>query len=801
MTQARAYFPASAITRSSLCARLTRAAHAGAALLLLALAATAVAQTRFSASAGFDQDPAVYNARDQVTASIDMRGDIDDIGNIAFTSTLPAGVTFVSAPLPDQCNGTVTSTANSFSLTGGSFAADSGCSVIVRLMAAPTSETTYTLATSTFTYTYIDGSPTSQGVSGDFTVEGGVPPGFGDSLPEDGRVGVSYFYGIDVSGSPPIGITVSGLPPGLTYESDGNEIVGRPTKVGTYLVTVNATNGFAPDASATYTIHILPGILSASKSFSPSPSLSGETTQMMITLTNTANASLVGFSDPFPVGLTAIHPGTSAQCGGTLTVTSNSLSYFGNLATPGSCTITVAVAGTVTSDRTIINTTSPISYNDGSSIPGVSGALDVRTGVPPTITSGRPPDGTVGSAYQFGLSADGTSIIVFNVSGLPPGLSYDGASHSIVGVPTKPGSYSGTITAQNAFPPAAIEPFTIVIGNPPLAIVTGTLPPISGGQPVSAPVIAQGGVPPYTFTLLSGQLPPGLAFDPSGVLSGVPTLPGVYQFTAQVTDSVGTQATRAYTITIAKGTPLFAFNVAPDPAVAGEVVVATATLTGGTGAAGGNVQVWLAHTGERCPVTPGDAPVAAKTLTAALGAGSDVKFMFGDLGIDHYQVCATYAGDVRYNPVSAGPYDLFVIKGALLGAPTVAIAAPAAVKARQLVSAKVAVNAPAQSTLAPSGSVLLRANGVAVGTLALSGGVATFNTTAPGTPGTLTLTASYLGDGAFPPALSAPAVVAVTKADPAEAVPVPMLSAAALAMLALALVALGMVFRRRRCGG
>ncbi|HEY5366396.1 MAG TPA: Ig-like domain-containing protein, partial [Casimicrobiaceae bacterium] len=221
----------------------------------------------------------------------------------------------------------------------------------------------------------------------------------------------------------------------------------------------------------------------------------------------------------------------------------------------------------------------------------------------------------------------------------------------------------------------------------------------------------------------------------------------------------------------------------------------------GTGAAGGNVQVWLAHTGERCPVTPGDAPVAAKTLTAALGAGSDVKFMFGDLGIDHYQVCATYAGDVRYNPVSAGPYDLFVIKGALLGAPTVAIAAPAAVKARQLVSAKVAVNAPAQSTLAPSGSVLLRANGVAVGTLALSGGVATFNTTAPGTPGTLTLTASYLGDGAFPPALSAPAVVAVTKADPAEAVPVPMLSAAALAMLALALAALGMVFRRRRRGG
>ncbi|HEY5367010.1 MAG TPA: hypothetical protein VIL19_11085, partial [Casimicrobiaceae bacterium] len=407
MPQARAYFPASVITRSLLHTLLMRAAHAGAALLLLALATTAAAQTQFRASVSFDQDPAVYNARDQVTASINMSGDTDDLANIAFTSTLPSGVTFVSAPLPDQCNGTVTSTANSFTLTGGSFAANSGCSVIVRLVGAPTSETTYTLATSTFTYTYIDGSPTRQGVSADFTVEGGVPPTFGDSLPGDGQVSVSYFYAIDVSGTPPIGVTVSGLPPGLTYEPDGNGIVGRPTKVGAYLVTVNAQNGFAPDASATYTIRILPGILSASKSFSPSPALSGETTQMMITLTNTANANLIGFNDPFPVGLTAIHPGTSAQCGGTVTVTSNSLTYFGNLATPGSCTISVPVAGTVASDRTIINTTSPINYNDGSSIPGVSGALEVRTGVPPTITSGRPPGGTVGSAYQFGLSADG----------------------------------------------------------------------------------------------------------------------------------------------------------------------------------------------------------------------------------------------------------------------------------------------------------------------------------------------------------------------------------------------------------
>ncbi len=46
-----------------------------------------------------------------------------------------------------------------------------------------------------------------------------------------------------------------------------------------------------------------------------------------------------------------------------------------------------------------------------------------------------------------------------------------------------------------------------------------------------------GGLPPYTFSISAGNLPPGMTLSPSGTISGTPTAAGSYSFTVQATDS------------------------------------------------------------------------------------------------------------------------------------------------------------------------------------------------------------------------------------------------------------------------
>jgi hypothetical protein len=56
-------------------------------------------------------------------------------------------------------------------------------------------------------------------------------------------------------------------------------------------------------------------------------------------------------------------------------------------------------------------------------------------------------------------------------------------------------------------------------------------------------MFASGGVQPYSWSVASGKVPPGLMLASSGVLSGTPTRTGTFTFTPRVTDSLGTQAT------------------------------------------------------------------------------------------------------------------------------------------------------------------------------------------------------------------------------------------------------------------
>ncbi len=73
--------------------------------------------------------------------------------------------------------------------------------------------------------------------------------------------------------------------------------------------------------------------------------------------------------------------------------------------------------------------------------------------------------------------------------------------------------------------------------------------PAGSGQafvPFSSALAVSGGTPPYTFSIVSGSLPPGLGLNPTnGAITGTPTAAGTFDFTAQVVDAIGASALSA----------------------------------------------------------------------------------------------------------------------------------------------------------------------------------------------------------------------------------------------------------------
>ncbi|MFD5560782.1 DUF7507 domain-containing protein [Kitasatospora griseola] len=76
--------------------------------------------------------------------------------------------------------------------------------------------------------------------------------------------------------------------------------------------------------------------------------------------------------------------------------------------------------------------------------------------------------------------------------------------------------------------------------------------------------------PELTWTVLSGDFPPGLTLNPDGTITGTPTAAGSYTFVVQVSDPVDGTSTREYTIVV-------------DAAAPGLTLAKTATATNAEG--------------------------------------------------------------------------------------------------------------------------------------------------------------------------------------------------------------------------
>jgi hypothetical protein len=180
-------------------------------------------------------------------------------------------------------------------------------------------------------------------------------------------------------------------------------------------------------------------------------------------------------------------------------------------------------------------------------------AFDVTIILPLTITTASPlPNGTEGTAYSYTLGAvGGTPPYSWSATGLPPGLTLNSANGVIGGAPSGAGSFGLTVRVTDNAGRTATKILDISIDPSPVTITTGT-PLLTGtvGTAYSQQLAATGGAPPYTWARIAGSLPAGLDLSSSGLISGTPTSPGNFTFTAQVTDSAQRTATKVFAIAI-----------------------------------------------------------------------------------------------------------------------------------------------------------------------------------------------------------------------------------------------------------
>lgn len=85
-----------------------------------------------------------------------------------------------------------------------------------------------------------------------------------------------------------------------------------------------------------------------------------------------------------------------------------------------------------------------------------------------------------------------------------------------------------------------------------LSITTSTLPSTSVDLNYSVNLVATGGAGGYQWSLVSGQIPPGIELGLNGLLFGRSIVYGTFAFTAQVRDSGGSTAQSSYTLLVAR---------------------------------------------------------------------------------------------------------------------------------------------------------------------------------------------------------------------------------------------------------
>jgi hypothetical protein len=424
------------------------------------------------------------------------------------------------------------------------------------------SGTPTTAGTSTPTITVNDSGAPQQQATGQFTIV--IAPAVlaitTTSLPS-ASVNTAYSQTLQATGGTlPItwSLASGSLPSGLTLNAAGT-ITGSPIAVGTSTFTVRAADSGSPQQTQMQAL-----------------SLVVNAAPLAITTTSLPNAEIG-----------TVYSANVTSSGGTGSIT---WSLVGSLPVGLSLnTATGAITGTPTTTGTV--SFSIKATDSGSPQQTQTANLSIVVYAQLTITTSSLPNGATGSSYSTQLqSTGGSGSITWSLqagSSLPAGLTLSN-SGLISGTPSVAGTTGFYVQAADSVT-TAVAHLGILVNISTLLVPTGSLPNGTQNSSYQGVIQASGGVTPYTITVISGSLPPGLTFSNCNggcngafKLSGTPTTTGNYSFTVKIADSEATPqtVTESYTVNITAASPL---TINSGSTASGEVALPFSFILGASG--------------------------------------------------------------------------------------------------------------------------------------------------------------------------------------------------------------------------
>ncbi|GLZ39298.1 putative Ig domain-containing protein [Actinokineospora sp. NBRC 105648] len=361
-----------------------------------------------------------------------------------------------------------------------------------------------------YTYTLTATDAFNQTAAKTVTVAIAARPTLSTATPPAPQVGVAYSTSFDVTGgTAPYSwaLTAGSLPPGLTLNTATGVLSGTPTTTGTYSFSVTVIDAFGQTATKAVTLTVGAGPIVITKTANTSSAAVGSTVAYTITVANTGSTAFTGVTLSDPLGGVlddATYSGNATATSGTLTYSSSTLGWTGNVAAGATVVISysVAVSNPGTGNKILANTVS--SSTLGTNCP--SGGADTRCTATVTVpglnivksadVSSTTPGGTV----RYTITATNTGQTAFAAATFTDGLAgvLDDASYNGDGTTTS-GSVSFTSPNLTWTGPLAIGAsttvsYSVTVNNPDTGdkALTGTVTsPTAGSSCPSAAPAAQ----------------------------------------------------------------------------------------------------------------------------------------------------------------------------------------------------------------------------------------------------------------------------------------------------------------------